>query len=432
MAKILFTVTPAAGHMNPTVPIAQALQARGHEVRYITGLSKIALLERAGLTALPILRGRADTPAQISQPVGAQVDTYNPLKIFTEIRYFLNLIRVGVQEMEEIIAHWRPDLVITDFSTPIGIALANRNKLCWVTTTTVPSCIRTHTGTPIFLGGLSRPRHLGHTLRDWGGRQLHELLRLSLTVLLRRDWRELGIQLNLPNGGDGLYSPHAILALAPQELEYPRDWPAQLHWIGHIDWSDAPALDPALLDFLATSAPRAFVTFGSEQFVAKERLLRQIASTLNDLGIRALITGGGTVDLADLPLPNVRVIRYASYASILPHVDLVVHHGGAGVTYSTLAAGKPALIIPDGKDQPDNAQKVVEIGAGLHLRQGQASAAQLQTSLQRLLHQPAFTAQAQKFARAVAYYRPVPHALEVIEKILGDASGISNLLGFTQ
>src|SRR4051812_26047457 len=114
MANILFTVIPAAGHMNPTVPIALGLQAQGHTVRYITGLSKVAMLERAGLTALPILRGRADTVEQISHPVGAQVDTYNPLKIFAEIRYFLNLMRAGLHEMETIIADWRPDLVITD------------------------------------------------------------------------------------------------------------------------------------------------------------------------------------------------------------------------------------------------------------------------------------------------------------------------------
>ena len=420
MANILFTVIPAAGHMNPTVPIAQALQARGHTVRYITGLSKIPMLERAGLTAIPILRGRADTPEQISHPVGAQEDTYNPVKIFAEIRYFLNLIRVGLQEMEQIIGGWRPDLVVTDFSTPIGAALAQRNHLRWVTTTTVPSCIRTRIGTPVFLGGLSRPRHFGQRARDWGGRQLHELLRVGLTILLRKRWRELGLQLNLPNGGDGLYSPYAILALAPAELEYPRDWPAQLHWIGPIDWSNAPALAPGLDDFLTTGAPRAFVTFGSEQFPAKEPLLRRIADTLDRLGVRTWITGGGAVDLTDLQLPNVRVIKYAPYATMLSQVDFAVHHGGSGITYSTLMGGKPALIIPDGKDQPDNAQKVVELGAGLRLRQKSVSAERIQTAIEHLLHEPAFATQAQQFAKRIAHYRPVAHAVDVIERVISD------------
>jgi UDP:flavonoid glycosyltransferase YjiC (YdhE family) len=58
MARILFTVTPAAGHLHPTVPIALALQARGHDARYCTGLSKVAMLEGKGLpaTATPTTR----------------------------------------------------------------------------------------------------------------------------------------------------------------------------------------------------------------------------------------------------------------------------------------------------------------------------------------------------------------------------------------
>ena len=90
MARILFTVTPAAGHLHPTIPIALALQARGHDVRYFTGLSKVAMLERQGLPATVILRGRADTPEQITHPVGADRDTYNPLQIHREIRDFVN------------------------------------------------------------------------------------------------------------------------------------------------------------------------------------------------------------------------------------------------------------------------------------------------------------------------------------------------------
>ncbi len=419
MSKILFTVIPAAGHMNPTVPIAQALQTGGHDVRYITGQSKVAMLQRAGLTAIPILRGRADTAEAISHPVGAEVDTYNPLKIFTRIRYFLNLILDGLAESEQIIADWRPDLLVTDFSTPLGVALANRNHLRWVTTSTVPSCIRTLTGTPIFLGGLSQPRHMGHHLRDWGGRQLHELLRASLNTLLRPYWRKVGIGLNLPKGGDGLYSPYAILGLAPKELEYPRaDWPAHLHWCGHSDWSDAPELEPALVDFLKTDTPRVFVTFGSEQFAVKERQLRLIAHTLEGLGTRTLITGGGAVDLSDLRLRNVRVIKYARYASVLSYVDAAIHHGGAGITYSTVAAGKPALIMPDGKDQPDNAQKVAELGAGLRVNQRVVTAERVKMLVERLLDKASFTQAAQKVAGSMALYRPVEQAVKVIEEII--------------
>ena len=419
MARILFTVTPAAGHLHPTIPIALALQARGHDVRYFTGLSKVAMLERQGLPATVILRGRADTPEQITHPVGADRDTYNPLQIHREIRHFLDLMEDGVVEMETLIAGWRPDLVVADFSTPIGVALANRNGLRWVTTCTVPSCIRTQTGTPIFLGGLSRLRHAGHRLRDWGGRQLHELLRGGLMLAFRERWRRLGIRLNLPASGDGLYSPSAILGLAPYELEYPRaDWPPQLHWVGPVEWSTAPALDAAGLRFLDGAAPTLFVTFGSEWFPAKERMLRMICQTLSGMGVRTVVTGGGAVDLADLDLPNVHRLPYAPYPAVLARVDAVIHHGGCGITYSALQAGRPALIIPDGKDQPDNAQKVVEVGAGLRLGQRAVTPERLRAALMRLLHESHFRHAARRMAQTMAAYDPIPHSVAIIERVL--------------
>jgi UDP:flavonoid glycosyltransferase YjiC (YdhE family) len=419
MAKILFTVTPAAGHMNPTIPIALALQARGHDVLFVTGQSKLPLLARIGLRATPILRGRADTAEQISHPVGADRDTYNPAKIFGEVRYFLELIEDGLVEMEQITAQWRPDLVATDFATPLGVAFSNRNGLRWVTTCTVPSCIRTRQGTPVFLGGLSRPRHLGHHLRDWAGRQLHEGLRVGLTRALLPYWRRLGIELNLQDGGDGLYSPYAILGLAPYELEYPRcDWPQQLHWVGPVDWSEAGELNAESESFLHGGGSKLFVTFGSEWFPAKEQMLRTIAHTLDAMRIRTVITGGGAVDLSDVRLPYVHLIGYAPYTSVLPHVNAVIHHGGCGITYAALQAGKPALIIPDGKDQPDNAQKVVEAGAGLRMHQRSMAPARLRLAVTQLIGRQQLTYAAQALASSLARYQPVPSAVAVIEATL--------------
>lgn len=419
MARILFVVTPAAGHLNPTIPLALALQAGRHQVRYVTGLGKIPLLARTGLAATPILRGRADTADQISHPVGAERDTYNPAKILHEVRYFLKLIEDGVTELEALIAGWRPDLVMSDFATPLGVALSRRNGLPWITTCTVPSCIRTSTGTPIFLGGLGRARQPWHRLRDWGGRQLHEGLRSGLMLALHPAWRRLGIELNLPGGGDGLYSPDAILGLAPYELEYPRrDWPAQLHWVGPVDWSEARPLDAAARSFLCGGSRSIFVTFGSEQFPAKARLLRTLAHTLDGMGVRAVLTGGGAVDLSDLRLPNVHVVTYAPYPEILPQVDAVIHHGGCGITYAALQAGKPALIIPDGKDQPDNAQKVVEAGAGLRLQQRAATPARLAHAAAELLGNSHLANAAAAMAHTLARYRPVPDAVAVVEQVL--------------
>ena len=103
---------------------------------------------------------------------------------------------------------------------------------------------------------------------------------------------------------------------------------------------------------------------------------------------------------------------------MLARVDAVIHHGGSGITYATLHAGRPALIIPDGKDQPDNAQKVAEIGAGLRLNRRAATPARLRAAVTRLLHEHHFHAAAQQMAQKLAVYDPIPASVAVIERVL--------------
>ena len=47
------------------------------------------------------------------------------------------------------------------------------------------------------------------------------------------------------------------------------------------------------------------------------------------------------------------VYHYLDYDEILPKVDYVIHHGGAGILYSCIKHNKPAVIIPHDYDQFD-------------------------------------------------------------------------------
>ena len=53
--KFLFVVPPLTGHVNPTVSVARALEARGHEVAWVAHPGKVRPLLPAGarLFALP-------------------------------------------------------------------------------------------------------------------------------------------------------------------------------------------------------------------------------------------------------------------------------------------------------------------------------------------------------------------------------------------
>ena len=90
---------------------------------------------------------------------------------------------------------------------------------------------------------------------------------------------------------------------------------------------------------------------------------------------RVLVTVGRHADPAELgPLPaNVHVERWVAQASVMPHAAAMVAHGGAGTTLAALAAGVPLVLLPLSADQPINARRVAELGAGLALDGGSAA-----------------------------------------------------------
>jgi UDP:flavonoid glycosyltransferase YjiC (YdhE family) len=95
--------------------------------------------------------------------------------------------------------------------------------------------------------------------------------------------------------------------------------------------------------------------------------------------IRGLATLGATVVVATgrvrpqevgaVP-DNVILRSWVDQAALLPHADVVVHHGGSGTTLGALAVGVPQLLLPQGADQYANAEAVTTAGAALALLPG--------------------------------------------------------------
>jgi len=51
--RVLFSSTPGDGHIYPLLPLAHALQARGHEVAFATSTEHTRLIEGAGFAWFP-------------------------------------------------------------------------------------------------------------------------------------------------------------------------------------------------------------------------------------------------------------------------------------------------------------------------------------------------------------------------------------------
>jgi UDP:flavonoid glycosyltransferase YjiC (YdhE family) len=180
-----------------------------------------------------------------------------------------------------------------------------------------------------------------------------------------------------------------------------------------IDLRPVPYSPPATLPAWVSrprSTPLIYLTLGTAFGTAE--LLATAIKGLATLNARVLVAAGrvGLEQLGDLP-ENVTVQTWVPQAELLPHVDVVVHHGGSGTTLGALTVGAPQLILPQGADQFTNAEAVSAAGAGLRLLPEELSADAITAQARNLLPQQGSTDHrdaAREIAEEIARM-PSPH-----------------------
>ncbi|HEY1854569.1 MAG TPA: nucleotide disphospho-sugar-binding domain-containing protein, partial [Solirubrobacterales bacterium] len=98
---------------------------------------------------------------------------------------------------------------------------------------------------------------------------------------------------------------------------------------------------------------------------------------------RLVVTTAG-VDPDSLGDPgNALVARFLSHGPLLREADVVVCHGGMGITQKALAAGVPVCVVPWGRDQLEVAAHVVEAKAGARVPRKRLGPERLAAAVER-------------------------------------------------
>jgi MGT family glycosyltransferase len=155
----------------------------------------------------------------------------------------------------------------------------------------------------------------------------------------------------------------------------------------------------------------------SSTVMRQEGLLQRAADALGQAQVRGLVTTGPAVDPAVISAPdNVTVTRWVRHANVLPHCSAVITHGGHGTVMKALIAGVPLVLVPLGRDQPDNAARVVHAGAGIRLRKN-ASVGALRAAVDRVITDPRYRAAARRMASRLAAERDDNRVVDELEQV---------------
>ena len=177
-----------------------------------------------------------------------------------------------------------------------------------------------------------------------------------------------------------------VLVLTSRAFDLPAELPANVRYVGPV-LDDPVWTEP--VEVPAGDEPLVVVGLSST-YMRQTDLLRRIVTALAGLPVRAVVTTGPAVDPAEVPgTDRIVVVRAAPHARLFPLADVVVTHAGHGTLVKALAAGVPALCLPQGRDQGDNVVRAARHGAALGLRPT-ASPARIAAGVRRLLEEPSY------------------------------------------
>ena len=117
-------------------------------------------------------------------------------------------------------------------------------------------------------------------------------------------------------------------------------------------------------------------------------LARDAVTAVHKAGLRPILAIGNADVREFADLGDTRVERWVNQDELLPRVQAVICHGGAGTTLGALAAGTPIIAVPFFADQPFNAERIAATRTGLTVSPGDHIAERLNSALRDLLMNP--------------------------------------------
>lgn len=356
MAKIAFVLDHEEGHLLPTFKLARQLRERGHTVTYFGLADSGPLVRRQDFELVPILSGvfpEGSVPRLREEIFSTGLNGQEPDEGEVYGQY-LGALAKG-EGLDGPVAQVRPDLFILNsflglnalvlhfrfgipivFLTPYFRPLTREQSADQLEAT----LLRLRTGAVPFFDLVRRSAPAARRLRDVTGC----LLRMPELIQCPRD-------LDLPkNGAAEEPEVHYIEASVDLSRREDRGFP----------WE---RIDPG--------KKLLYVSLGSQSFLAgretAESFLRAVAEGAARRPEWQLVLGtGGLVEPADLPLPADAVaLPWIPQIPVLERASLMVTHGGLGTIKECIFHDTPMVVFPIGRDQPENAKRVVHHGLGL-------------------------------------------------------------------
>ena len=302
---------PEAGHITPTLRIANFLRDRGHEISYVTVSHYGGLFERLGFASEVM----DDVPAVAQDDADFWSARQSGAMIARALRLAsLERGSTWAMVMLDAVMRTQPDLLLCDTTIVHSVERALLEQI----------------GRPVVALGVCLPTK---------------------------------VMTHLPE-----------MVLCPVEFDLPADErPPNRSYCEPSIWRDRTAVRqlPAWHETheVTQTRPLVYCSLGTQSvnYPQAIEVLRTVCTAFEALPSHQLVLAAGTLydELAGTPLSdNIQLVRSASQLEVLQRAAVVITHGGLGTLKEAVLARVPCVVVPFTFDQPVNARRVVHHGLG--------------------------------------------------------------------
>jgi UDP:flavonoid glycosyltransferase YjiC (YdhE family) len=423
--NILFATVPADGHFNPLTGIAMHLKAAGHDVRWYTGPSYAAKLERLGIPHYPFQRATEINGDNIGELFPQRAKLRGPALIRFDGKHMM-VINTGnyFEDIREIDASFPFDVLFCDAAFYAMKLIKEKlgKRVCAIGV--APSLETSKDVPPNFVG--LKPA------RTALGKLIHQGMRAMMELMVLNDVRNLYNQILAAYGlapiegslFDVSYrSPDVVFQSGVPGFAYPRrERNPRVVFVGALlPYKAAISTTFSQPEKLGRYKRVILISQGTVDNKDPRKLIVPALEALKESDALLIVTTGHcqTEALrASYPQDNIVIEDFVDFDFILGHTDLFICNGGYGSVLLSLSKGVPLLTAGIREGKNDINAHVDYFKVGIDLRTESPKPNDIRRAAERLLSEPHWKQNVARLREEFGAY----HSNKLIDAYLADSA----------